>query len=183
MNARRALTLIAACLTFAAVDHAHADELSLGLHVASVHVPQHEQNNTNPGLYIRYDQWQVGGYENSLGRTTVYGGYAVPVGPIEVMLGLATGYQRICKEYDVYVPTERNVEHLPGGSSVTTTTYAHTDIYEDCKGFSKYAVTPLVALSYTAPFTVMGAQPQILFMPGFGKHSSVAHLAFKWSIK
>jgi hypothetical protein len=50
-------------------------ETVLGLHVASHHFPQHDQNNVNRGLYLRTDAgWTAGFYENSLRRQSVYGG-------------------------------------------------------------------------------------------------------------
>ncbi|KNZ33325.1 MAG: hypothetical protein AD742_06980 [Methylibium sp. NZG] len=71
---------------------AHAD--TVGLHLASVHVPQRQFNNVNPGLYYRSDAgWTVGGYRNSLRRTSVYGGYTLEYGPLALTAGAVTGYQ------------------------------------------------------------------------------------------
>ena len=72
--------------------NAHAD--TVGLHVVSEHVPQRTFNNVNPGLYYRSDTgWTVGGYRNSLRRTSVYGGYSLGFGPLAVTAGAVTGYQ------------------------------------------------------------------------------------------
>ena len=65
--------------------------LILGLHLHTVHV-RHDLNNSNPGIYAKCDQTTIGVYENSINHTTMYVGHTIPVGPVNVMLGVATGY-------------------------------------------------------------------------------------------
>lgn len=132
---------------------AHAADISVGLHLESHHFPERDyQNNRNPGVYVRVDQWQAGCYHNTLARTTCYGGYIVPIGPLDLMAGAATGYQEKC----------------------TAT---------ECLGFSKGAVTPMVALSYLAPVRIFGAAPRAWVLPPFPKTSTVVHLSLEWSVQ
>ena len=87
---------------------AHAD--TVGLHVASAHVPQRKFNNVNPGLYFRSDTgWTVGGYRNSLGRTSVYGGYTLEYGLLALTAGAVTGYQDALQP--MLVPSLRLFSH------------------------------------------------------------------------
>jgi hypothetical protein len=140
------------------------EALALGLHMASIHAPQRDQSNSNPGLYLRMDRYQLGGYRNSHHRPTFYAGYAVHVGSLDLMLGVASGYQRRCRQFEVQTPKK-------------------VVLMEECKGFSRGALTPLAAMSYAVPISIAGATPRIWFMPGFKSASSVAHLSLEWSIK
>lgn len=73
---------------------AHAETV-YGLHVGSQHFPAREFNNSNPGLYVRAADWQVGMYHNSYRDTTAYVARAWPLGNgFELMLGGATGYRK-----------------------------------------------------------------------------------------
>lgn len=74
---------------------AKADELTVGLHLASHHFPERSyQNNTNPGIYVRTESgWTGGIYYNTLKRTSVYGGYTVEAGPFALTAGVVSGYQ------------------------------------------------------------------------------------------
>lgn len=182
IRARPAISLIAACLALAVVD-AKAEDWSMGLHVASIHAPQHEQANDNAGLYVRHGQWAAGGYRNSHRRNTFYAGYALPVGPVELMAGFATGYDKRCTKTTTHTPKVVKVEQLPDGGTSTTTYPARTHTTEECAGFSKHRLTPLVALSYAAPFSFLGATPRGWLMPGFGKVSTVAHISLEWSLQ
>lgn len=177
----RAIALIAAALAFTAFDG--RAETVVGLHTLSLHAPQRAQSNDNFGLYVRKDRWQAGAYRNSHDRTTVYGGYAAPLGPVELMLGFASGYDKRCTKTTTHTPKVVKVEAMPDGSTSTTTYPARTHTTEECTGFSNTRLTPLVALSYAAPFSVLGATPRAWLMPGFGKVSTVAHISLEWSIK
>src|SRR5438045_253932 len=58
-----------------------AEAVTVGLHLASVHLPKRDFNNTNPGLYVRTDGgWTAGAYRNSLNRTSAYAGYTMEWG-------------------------------------------------------------------------------------------------------
>lgn len=155
--------------------------VSIGLHLGSAHVPQHQQNNVNPGLYLRVDDNQVGFYRNSYGRTTVYAGHSFPVGPVELMVGVASGYDKRCSTTSTdTVHTETEAVH---GYGKVTRTYTTTETHTTCEGFSKHALTPLAAISYVVPVSIFNARPRIWFMPGISKASSVAHVSLEWSLK
>jgi hypothetical protein len=66
---------------------------TLGAHVASMHFPQRDFNNFNPGVYYRSDEgWTAGAYLNSLRHGSVYGGYTWQHGRFGVTGGAITGY-------------------------------------------------------------------------------------------
>ncbi len=66
---------------------------TLGAHVTSLHFPQSDFNNFNPGLYYRSDDgWTAGAYRNSLRRGSVYGGYTWESGRLGLTAGGITGY-------------------------------------------------------------------------------------------
>jgi len=69
---------------------------TVGLHVASVHIPARSMyNNANPGVYYRSDSgWTAGVYHNSLSRASVYAGYTLQYGRFGLTAGAATGYQQ-----------------------------------------------------------------------------------------
>jgi len=70
---------------------AHAG--TIGVHLASVHLPQRHFNNTNPGLYYRTDAgWTAGAYRNSLRRTSAYAGRTWDWGRFSLTGGAVTGY-------------------------------------------------------------------------------------------
>jgi hypothetical protein len=90
----RLLAPLTAALAFILVAPA-APAATLGLHLASVHLPQRSFNNFNPGVYYRSDDgWTAGAYYNSLERPSVYGGYTWQRGAFGVTAGVATGYDR-----------------------------------------------------------------------------------------
>lgn len=153
----RHMLLISACL---AAGCAQAEGLTVGVHLVSIHSPQRTQSNTNPGLYIRKDQWQAGFYRNSYRRTSVYAGYGIPVGPVELMLGAASGYRRECTPWT----DDSGTPH------------------EGCTGLSRGALTPLAALSYAPPVSIFNVRPRFWLMPGFGKVSSVFHVSVEASL-
>jgi len=83
---------------------------TVGLHLASVHVPQRHFNNTNPGLYYRSDAgWTTGGYRNSLRHTSVYAGYTWEYSALGLTAGAVTGYQHAVQA--LVVPSLRLFTH------------------------------------------------------------------------
>ncbi|HEX6707896.1 MAG TPA: hypothetical protein VF169_24340 [Albitalea sp.] len=65
----------------------------MGVHLASVHLPQRGFNNTNPGLYYRTDAgWTAGAYRNSLRRTSAYAGLTWDWGRLSLTGGAVSGY-------------------------------------------------------------------------------------------
>lgn len=72
---------------------APADAGQFGLHLGSVHFPQRDFNNANPGLYWRSDAgWTAGAYRNSLRRTSGYAGMTWQWGRLALTAGGVTGY-------------------------------------------------------------------------------------------
>ncbi len=103
----RSLAFGAAALALLA-PAARAD--TVGLHLASAHVPQRHFNNTNPGLYWRSDEgWTAGGYRNSLSRTSAYAGYTWEYHALGLTAGAVTGYQHSVQA--MLVPSLRLFTH------------------------------------------------------------------------
>lgn len=70
--------------------------LVLGIHLATYHFNREEKyQNFNPGVSIECNNYQFGSYYNSHKKTSVYGAYNIKrlVGPIDLSLGLVTGYK------------------------------------------------------------------------------------------
>lgn len=73
-------------------------ETVIGLHLGGQHYPQKEQNNVNPGVYIRSDDgWTAGAYHNSHRKLSAYAGRTwdrdfYGMRPA-VTAGLITGYR------------------------------------------------------------------------------------------
>lgn len=139
-------------LVFAAVlgTCAHAEPLTVGLHVGSVHFPAKGQNNVNPGLYVRTGDWTIGAYHNSYRETTAYAAHKLTtLGPFDVVGGIAYGYQR----------------HSVGGREY---------------GASPGALAPMVGLTYAPSIRILGAQPRFWMLPPTPKNSGVAHLSLEF---
>lgn len=76
-----------------------AEGAEIGAHMGSIHFPQNDNNNFNPGLYYRSDEgWTGGFYYNSERRMSVYAGrtftYSVHDWKFSATVGGVTGYQR-----------------------------------------------------------------------------------------
>ncbi|MBC7955398.1 MAG: hypothetical protein H7Y33_05975 [Cytophagales bacterium] len=66
---------------------------TIGLHVASHHMPAKTYNNSNPGIYYRHEEgWTAGVYRNSLRKNSVYAGYTWKFGILDVTTAGVTGY-------------------------------------------------------------------------------------------
>jgi hypothetical protein len=172
MNARITLSLLAACLGFAAFEC--RSETVVGLHLVSAHIPAKDyQRNLNVGGYVRVDSWSVGAYRNTLGRSTFYVAGHYPLGQgFEASLGVATGYRRRCQDSTEVVTTqqEKDGATYTQKTKVTTTT---------CAGFSRGAVAPLAGITYQPAVSFMGAKPRVWFSPGMKGSSSVIHLSLE----
>jgi hypothetical protein len=68
--------------------------IALGMHIGTYHFDRgRNYREFNPGAYVRVDRWQAGAYNNSHGKLSVYGTYAVPLAKrIDLAIGAATGY-------------------------------------------------------------------------------------------
>jgi hypothetical protein len=155
-------------------------EAIVGVHLASRHVPQQEgQNNANTGLYVRYNNFQIGGYRNTLKRDTIYAGYTLKAGQFDLMLALASGYNRKCSQ-EVTPISQGNIhKNYQGVTEKGGTMYL---ISEECSGYGKYKLAPIVTISYALP-EVAGTIPRVSFVPGTGLSSSVVHLSVEWKVK
>lgn len=143
---------------------------TVGLHLASVHVPAREgQRNFNPGIYIRFDNGVTAGtYANTLGKQTVYAGWTYEFDYVSVTLGVATGYQR-------------TVTTTPQSCSADQMYAGLTSCWSEHKSHGvKTLLTPMLAPSVRLP-AVFGVTPRISFMPGLAGSSNVFHLSVEHS--
>lgn len=124
---------------------------TVGLHTVSIHAPQNIQHNRNWGGYYRTaERLEFGAFRNSYGRTSLYAGQGVTLAEGTFgRLGLDLG--------------------LVSGYQTRCTA-------EACTGFSRGAITPMLAAEYTAPLQVLGVTPRVQFVPPIGKHAAVFHL-------
>lgn len=153
---------------------ARAEAITAGLHIGSLHLPAKSYlRDFNTGLYARQGVWQGGVFRNSYGRTSVYGGAVLPIAGVELMLGLATGYDKRCAEQTV-VTTETTV--APDGQIYRRTTRSTV---LDCKGWSRHRVAPLAALSWAPRIEALPVRPRLSVMPGIGDASWLAHLSLE----
>ena len=139
--------------------------LTIGLHMASVHVPALDtQNNTNPGLYAMTESgWVVGAYRNTLSRTSVYGGHVFTHGPFSLTVGVVSGYQERTEVVDCAAigrPDMQQCWHRVG--------------------FSRGALTLLASPSVRLP-QVFGVTPRISYIPKVGgpARSHAFHLSLE----
>jgi len=144
-------------LLCAAAGAVHA-QTTVGVHLASSHVPaQDYQNSFNPGIYVCAENGVIAGvFRNSLGRTSAYAGFVVDAGPYALMVGLATGYQKRA----VAMPC--NNAGSAGCWQVVGSTNAR--------------LVPMVAPSVRLP-EVAGVTPRISYVPGLGINASAVHLS------
>jgi hypothetical protein len=164
------------CAALGYCTQAHAQGLTVGAHLVSVHAPARDgQNNTNTGLYVRgASGLTAGAYRNTQRRTSLYVGQQFDMGIVDVTVGVVSGYQRRCTETRVQTGVTP-VANRPGRAA------AHAQpAYEtrtECKGFARGYLTPMVVPSVALPFALFGVTPRIWFMPSFGSQSSVVHLS------
>lgn len=169
LNLRFLLVLL--CLV-ALADYSRAVEVTAGLHIGSHHFPDRDYfHGSNPGAYVQFDSVQVGAYRNSYGRTTAYLGYVQPVGPVDLMVGVASGYDKRCSTHTSVTVTK---EVSPDG--IRTATYRKT--WEDCKGFSSHKLAPLAVVSYKLP-EVSRVAPRVWLMPGLKDSSTAVGLSIE----
>lgn len=95
------LTTLIASLCFVSVGSARADsicagtETTFGVHGGTYHFKRDLQfEEFNPGAYVRFCGGITAGvYRNSYGDTSAYGGYTFTVGPVDITVGIISGYQ------------------------------------------------------------------------------------------
>lgn len=151
----------------------------MGLHTASWHSNAAGQNNANGGLYVRGDDWTVGAYRNSLGRTSVYAARTWQAGGWDIAVGAITGYRRklepagclqmlLAEGYAMDVAVQSHAAYGPTGCNVW-------------RGHGR-RIEPLIAISHALP-AVGGVVPRITYIParlGAGS-SDVMHLSIERS--
>lgn len=73
-----------------------ATAVAIGVHLGTYHFDRSQEwNELNLGLYGRVERWQAGFYNNSHGKLSVYGTYAVPLAKrLDMSIGLASGYNK-----------------------------------------------------------------------------------------
>lgn len=157
------LLVVLAINTFAT-----AQAQTVGLHVASVHVPSRDgYNNANVGAFYRHDNGLMAGvYHNSLGRTSVYGAYQFPVGPIDIAVGMVSGYKQEC-----WKERHSSTELFKGGVVVTKSWSEWK-----CKGTGRHEWMPMVVPSYRFG-EVLGVHPRLSVV--LGERTTALHLSIE----
>lgn len=140
---------------------------TLGVHLVSAHFGAPVaayMNNTNPGLYWRGEGGlTAGAYRNSLGRMSLYLGHTLGTGPLQLTLGVVSGYQR--KRID-------GAEFCPGVGWTNCHTHAG----------NRAALAPLVAPSLRLPLPgadTAGAA-RITWLPSKAGHAHAIHLSLEF---
>lgn len=143
------------------------EALILGMHLGSIHAPTKPgQNASNPGLYVRSEAFEVGGYLNTHRRLSLYGGPRVELpARFSLLLGAATGYKKECR---VETTTHTVAQRRPDGATATATYREHKTL---CEGFSSHHVTPMASLSYTFP-KISGIAPRLTYIPAIRSDAS-----------
>jgi hypothetical protein len=147
--------LIATCVAASA----HASAATFGVDLASMHIPRAPfENNANPGAYVLTDSGVLfGAYHNTWRRTSLMLGYDLKLGPVDLLIGAVTGYQRHTR----FVPCD-------AGSP-----YTRCWINE---GWSRGAVSPMLAPSIALP-AVLGLTPRLSLIPS--PRCQVVHLSIE----
>jgi hypothetical protein len=124
---------------------------TVGLHIGSHHFPQTGQNNANPGIYVMTEDLWTAGIYKNSGRKTT-----------------------------VYAGKGYHLGPIDIGAALATG-YKRECNENGCWGFSRWAITPVVTLSYAAP-AILGVSPRVWFSPPVGNASAVVHVSLetKW---
>lgn len=133
--------------------------ITLGVHLASLHVPRGDFQEFNPGVYVVADTYVAGAYRNSLDRPSVYIGKVFTHGPFSLTVGAISGYQR--KEYRAPV--------CPNGNSGLGANPCYA-------GSNRGAVGLMLA-----PSVLLFDHVRITYMPGIHT-SSAFHLSLERTI-
>lgn len=88
--------------------------LAIGLNLTSYHFDRdYPFQEVNPGAYVVCNDWIAGVYRNSFGRTTVHAGKILKWGPIDIEVGIATGYGKKTRR-ETYSPSNAAYGCTPG---------------------------------------------------------------------
>lgn len=139
------------------------ESLVLGVHLASVHVPQGGQSNFNPGIYVRADGLTAGVYRNSLKRPSIYLGYTAEAGPFALTIGAISGYDTRrslvpCNDRRASIKNEGSQCWAESGTA--------------------HRVSWLVAPSAALP-AVLGVTPRLTYLPPLRGSVSTLHLSIE----
>jgi hypothetical protein len=150
--------VVAALTTMPQTAHA---QRAIGVHTVSRHEPQRDYHQEeNYGLYYRTAGGiEVGGYRNTLDRTSFYVTQTFRWHWLSASLGLISGYQ----EKEVQVPCQ-------DGSAGPC---------HETRGVTPGAIGPLAAVSVTTP-PLLGISMRLTVLPGFLVNSStIYHLSLE----
>lgn len=130
---------------------------TVGVHTVSHHMPHRGQNNVNPGIYYRtHSGTEAGYYRNSYSRSSFYIG------------------QRLSLTKGRYGDLGVDVGFISG--------YQRKCKQGICNGFSRGAITPMVAGDYLSPISFFGVTPRLQFAPATKGNSAVIHLSAEYKI-
>ena len=165
MRESRMMRLLVSFFVFLCCGAQAEDSLTIGLHVASVHIPSISgYNDFNPGLYLRESSYgaTAGFYRNSFSRPSYYVGWTGTLKPFSIMLGAVTGYEK------------RKV--MGGGGGITCLPDALPNTCWHYEG-NGHAVEPMIAPS------VLIGPARIWFIPKLiaSMDASVIHLSVEHS--
>lgn len=147
------------------------ESMIIGIHLGSIHVPQRDQNNVNPGIYFQTESNWIGGvYYNSLKRTSVYFGKAfehrVEPFTLGIIIGGVTGYEDKGDRTTCWTEERIGPHDLKRQQMYCQTTHD--------KGWASHKIMPM-----GAPYIKF--QPfKLTIIPAVsGKHSTVLHLSIE----
>lgn len=92
-----AMLAFAVLLLVVSMGKAHAcDKLTVGAHVATYHFDRSlRYEEFNPGAYVMCDGLTAGAYRNSMDAASAYVGETFEMGPVDITLGVVTGYGKL----------------------------------------------------------------------------------------
>ena len=136
---------------------------TIGLDLASVHVPDHGQHDFNPGLYWKSrDGLTLGAYSNSYARLSMYAGLTIEHGPFALTVGVVSGYERHTVDCKRTLAIDRQ---------------GFMNVCGESSGSPGY-FTALVAPSVRLP-EVLGVVPRVTLLPGLHGGSTTFHLSLE----
>jgi len=147
----------------------------VGLHLASIHIPAHEdQHNFNPGIYARLDNGAtLGTYHNTLGKQTFYAGYTLERGPFALTVGIANGYQRY-ETVTLGAVKPCTIQQAAANNGACMQQARHTETSPGTKAYLTLMLAPSVRLP-----DLFGIVPRISYIPGLAGSSNVFHLSIE----
>lgn len=150
-------------LALALASAATAQAQTIGVHLATLHVPHRDYNDLNLGLYVKTEHGLTFGMipRNSMRQFTAYAGVTIEQesGPFALTAGVIYGYQR--RKY--------NCIEASHGPNQPVTLCARTD-------GSPGALAPMLNPSVRLP-AVLGLTPRITIIPPWFGGPTAVHLS------